>query len=170
MPVIAAVNGLAAGGGCELMLACHLRVAGTNAKFSLPEIKLGLMAPYGGTQRLDRDIGMSRAREMMLTGRWVSAEEAQAIGLVNRVVAQNNVLEESLALARQIEKLSASAIRTCLKAVTVGMELPFEDGLALERQLFAELFATEDAREGTRAFLEKREPTFNRQEINFPKS
>jgi enoyl-CoA hydratase len=161
VPVIAAVNGIAAGGGCELMLGCHLRVAASNARFSLPEIKLGVMPPYGGTQRLGRDIGVGRAREMMLTGRWVSADEALAIGLVNRVVAPAKVLDEALALAHQIEKLSSSAIRACLKAVTVGIELPFEEGLALERQLFSELFATADAREGTRAFLEKREPRFN---------
>ena len=162
VPVIAAVNGIAAGGGCELMLGCHLRVAAANAQFSLPEIKLGLMPPYGGTQRLERDIGIGRAREMMLTGKWVSASEALEIGLVNRVVAQTEVVEEALSLARQIEKLSAAAIRACLKAVTVGIELPFEEGLALERELFAELFAGEDVREGTRAFLEKREPQFNR--------
>ena len=161
VPVIAAVNGIAAGGGCELMLGCHLRVASTNAKFSLPEIKLGVMPPYGGTQRLGRDIGLGRAREMMLTGRWVTAEEALAIGLVNRVVTPGKVVGEALALAQHIEKLSSSAIRACLKAVTVGIELPFDEGLALERQLFSELFATADAREGTQAFLEKREPRFN---------
>jgi enoyl-CoA hydratase len=162
VPVIAAVNGIAAGGGCELMLACHLRVASSEAKFSLPEIKLGLMPPYGGTQRLERDIGVGRAREMMLTGRWVFAEEAGAIGLVNHVVPSADLLDAAFRLASQIEKLSATAIRACLKAVTVGVELSFEEGLALERQLFAELFATEDVREGTRAFLEKREPRFNR--------
>jgi enoyl-CoA hydratase len=161
VPVIAAVNGIAAGGGCELMLGCHLRVAASNARFSLPEIKLGVMPPYGGTQRLGRDIGVGRAREMMLTGKWVTAEEALAIGLVNRVVAPARVLDEAVALAQQIERLSSSAIRACLKAVTVGIELPFDEGLALERQLFSELFATADAREGTRAFLEKREPRFN---------
>jgi enoyl-CoA hydratase/carnithine racemase len=104
---------------------------------------------------------MGRAREMMLTGKWVTAEEALAIGLVNRVVAPGNVLDEALALAQQIEKLSSSAIKACLKAVTVGVELPFEEGLALERRLFSELFASADAREGTRAFLEKRQPRFN---------
>jgi enoyl-CoA hydratase len=161
-PVIAAVNGIAAGGGCELMLGCHLRIASVEARFSLPEIKLGLMPPYGGTQRLERDIGVARAREMMLTGKWISATEAEAIGLVNRVVASADVLNEALSLASHIEKLSASAIRACLKAVTVGVELPFEEGLLLERELFAELFAGDDAREGTRAFLEKREPVFNR--------
>lgn len=161
VPVIAAVNGIAAGGGCELVLACHLRFANTAAVFSLPEVKLAMIPGYGGTQRLPREVGLGRSCELMLTGRTVTAAEAHAIGLVNRVTS-TDVLHESITIARQIERLSASAIRACLKAVTEGVELPLAEGLALETELFAELFAGEDVREGTAAFLEKREPVFKR--------
>ena len=160
VPVIAAVNGIAAGGGCELALACHLRIASSTASFSLPETKLGLIPAYGATQRLPREIGAGRAYEIMLTGRTLVANEADELGLVNRVVDTPNLISESLSLAREIEKLSPLAIRACLKAVTCGLVLPIDEGLTLERELFASLFATEDAREGLRAFLEKRTPVF----------
>ena len=160
VPVIAAVNGLAAGGGFELLLGCHLRIASTAAMFSLPETWLGLMPAYGATQRLVREIGLGHAVEWMLTRRTISAEEAFAFGLLNRVVPPDRVSEEALSLANEIERLSPLSIRACLKAVTQGMELPLEEGLALETELFASLFSTEDAREGTRAFLEKRKPVF----------
>lgn len=162
VPVIAAVNGIAAGGGFELLLGCHIRVASTSATFSLPEIKLGLMPPYGGTQRLAREIGLARAHEMILTGDWVTAETAYAMGLVNRVVAPEEVVNEAWTIARQIENLSSSAIRACLKAVLGGLDLPLQEGLALERKIFVSLFPSEDVREGTRAFMEKREPNFRR--------
>jgi enoyl-CoA hydratase len=127
--------------------------------FSLPEVKLGLIPAYGGTQRLRREIG-ARASELLFTGRPIDARTAEELGLVNRVVAEADVLHESIALAREIEQLAPLAIRACLKAVTLGWDLPLEKGLELEREMFASLFATEDAREGTRAFLEKRRPEF----------
>ncbi|HEV2912164.1 MAG TPA: enoyl-CoA hydratase-related protein [Pyrinomonadaceae bacterium] len=160
VPVIAAVNGLAAGGGCELALACHLRIASTHARFSLPETKLGLIPAYGGTQRLARIIGTARASEMMLTGATMSAEEAHRAGLVNRVVPPEHLLTEAESLAGEIAKLAPLAIRACLRAVVRGLLMPLEDGLALEAELFSGLFSTEDMREGTRAFLEKRAPVF----------
>lgn len=160
VPVIAAVNGIAAGGGCELALACHLRVASTNARFSLPETRLGLLPAYGGTQRLSRDIAVARALEMMLAGSELDATSALQLGLLNRVVEPDELMIDARALANEIAALAPLAIRACLKAVTEGLKLPFEEGLALEQQLFASLFATEDAKEGTRAFLEKRKPVF----------
>ena len=159
VPVIAAINGIAAGGGCELALACHIRIASTNARFSLPETKLGIIPAYGGTQRLAREIGNGRAAEMMLTGKTIGPEEASQIGLVNRL-ATADLLTEAESLAAEINQLAPLAIRACLKAVIRGHDLPLAEGLALEAQLFAGLFATEDAREGTRAFLEKRRPVF----------
>ena len=160
VPVIAAVNGLAAGGGCELALACHLRVAATSARFSLPELKLGVIPGYGGTQRLARATGMGRALELMLTGGELSAAEALRVGLVNRVVAPAELFAEAEALAQKIAGLAPLAVRACLAAVTRGLALSLEEGLELEAELFAGLFATEDVREGTRAFLEKRAPVF----------
>ena len=160
VPVIAAVNGLAAGGGFELLLGCHLRIASTAATFSLPETWLGLMPAYGATQRLVREIGLGHAVEWMLTRRKISAEEAFDFGLLNRIVPPGRVFEEALSLAHEIEQLSPLSIRACLKAVTQGFELPLDEGLALETELFASLFSTQDAREGTRAFLEKRKPVF----------
>lgn len=160
VPVIAAVNGIAAGGGCELVLACHLRIAATNAQFSLPETRLGMVPAYGGTQRLAREIGEGRAFEIMLTGKTVGAEEALRFGLVNRVVAARDLMAQSETLAREITQLAPLAIRACLKAVVQGSDLPLAEGLRLEAKLFAALFATADVREGTRAFLEKRNPIF----------
>jgi enoyl-CoA hydratase len=160
VPVIAAVNGIAAGGGCELALACHLRIASENAQFSLPETKLGVVPGYGGTQRLAREIGQGRANEMMLTGRTIVAAEALEFGLVNQVVPSTDLLPQAEALANEIAQLAPLAIRACLQAVTRGSQLPLDQGLALETKLFAELFATEDVREGTSAFLEKRTPVF----------
>jgi len=160
VPVIAAVNGIAAGGGCELALACHLRIASSEATFSLPETKLGLIHVYGGTQRLRRALGEGRALETMLTGKSVTAAEALEIGLVNRLVNPADLLSEAKSLANEISQMAPLAIRACLKAVRLGIELSLEDGLALETELFASLFATEDVREGTSAFLEKRSPVF----------
>jgi enoyl-CoA hydratase len=163
VPVIAAVNGLAAGGGCELALACHIRIASTKARFSLPETKLGVIPGYGGTQRPPRVVGSNRALEMMLTGAEVKADEALRLGLVNRVVAHTQLLSEAETLAREITKLAPLAIHACLEAVTRGLSLSLEEGLELEAELFSSLFATEDMREGTRAFLEKRPPIFKGQ-------
>jgi enoyl-CoA hydratase len=163
VPVIAAVEGMAAGGGFELALACHLRVASTDARFRLPETHLGLIPAYGGTQRLARIVGEGRALAVMLAGEELSADEALRLGLVNRVVAPGELMNEAETLARDIGQHAPLAIRACLEAVTRGARLPLEEGLALEAQLFSRLFATEDVREGTRAFLEKRAPEFKGQ-------
>jgi enoyl-CoA hydratase len=163
VPVIAAINGVAAGGGCELALACHLRIASTSATFSLPETRLGLMPAYGGTQRLSRDIAVARALEMMLAGKQIDATAALEFGVVNRIVEPDELLVAAGELASQIAALAPLAIRACLKAVNEGLKLPFDEGLELERELFASLFETEDAKEGTRAFLEKRKPLFKGQ-------
>ncbi len=160
VPVIAAVRGIAAGGGCELALACHLRVASSDAVFSLPETKLGVIPAYGGTQRLARIIGEGRALEMMLAGKRINAQEALSTGLVNRVTDSARVIDEALSLANEIQQLAPLAIRACLKAVMRGLSLPLAEGLQLEAELFSQLFATADVREGTRAFLEKRAPVF----------
>ncbi|HEX8143919.1 MAG TPA: enoyl-CoA hydratase-related protein [Pyrinomonadaceae bacterium] len=160
VPVIAAVNGLAAGGGCELALASHLRIASSLAQFSLPETRLGVIPAYGGTQRLGRIVGEGRAMEMMLTGAPVPAQEAQRTGLVNQVTTPERLMIDAEALAARIAGLAPLAIRACLEAVTRGVRLPLAEGLALEAELFSSLFSTEDMREGTRAFLEKREPVF----------
>jgi enoyl-CoA hydratase len=158
---IAAVRGAAAGGGCELALACHLRVAAEGARFSLPETRLGLIPAYGGTQRLARAVGRGRALAAMLAGDEIGADEALRLGLVNRVVAPERLIAEAEELARVASEASAPlAVRACLEAVTRGARLPLEEGLRLEAELFASLFSTEDAREGTRAFLEKRKPKF----------
>jgi enoyl-CoA hydratase len=160
VPVIAAINGIAAGGGCELALACHLRLATPNARFSLPEAKLGIIPGYGGTQRLTRELGRARALELILTSGSIHAEDALRFGLINRVVAASELLSAAEELAREIAQLAPLAIRACLKAVVGGSEVPLAEGLALEAKLFASLFATEDMREGTRAFLEKRKAVF----------
>ncbi|HEV2880869.1 MAG TPA: enoyl-CoA hydratase-related protein [Pyrinomonadaceae bacterium] len=160
VPVIAAVNGIAAGGGCELALACHLRLAATHATFSLPELKLGMIPAYGGTQRLARAVGHGRALAAMLAGESLPAEEALRFGLVNRVVAAEQLSNEAETLAASLSQFAPLAVRACLAAVTRGARLPLTDGLALEAELFANLFSTEDVREGTRAFLEKRAPIF----------
>lgn len=160
VPVIAAVNGIAAGGGCELALACHLRVAAMHATFSLPEIKLGMIPAYGGTQRLARAVGHGRALAAMLAGESLSANDAPNFGLVNRVVAAEELAPAAATLAGSVSQLAPLAVRACLEAVTRGARLPLADGLALEAELFASLFATADVREGTRAFLEKRAPHF----------
>jgi enoyl-CoA hydratase len=160
VPVIAALNGLAVGGGCELALACHIRLATANVRFSLPETRLGIMPGYGGTQRMPREIGRSRALEIMLGGREVSAADAERLGLINRIVETEELLAEAQSLAHDIARLAPLAIRACVESVRVGLELQLDEGLAVERRLFAELFATADMREGTRAFLEKRAPVF----------
>ena len=164
VPVVAAVRGAAAGGGCELALACHLRVAAEGARFSLPETRLGVIPAYGGTRRLAHAVGRGRALAAMLAGDRVGADEALRLGLVNRVVAPDKLLDEAEALARAIVETSAPlAVRACLEAVTRGARLPLDAGLKLEAELFASLFSTADVREGTRAFLEKRKPEFKGQ-------
>ena len=160
VPVIAAISGLVAGGGFELALACHLRIAETETKFSLPETKHGLLPGYGGTQRLPRIIGSGRAVEMILAGGELTAEEALRLGIVNRVVESGDALTTARELARQIATMAPLAVRSCLRAVVEGLSMELEDGLKLETELFADLFNSEDAHEGANAFLEKRQPNF----------
>jgi enoyl-CoA hydratase/carnithine racemase len=160
VPVIAAINGVVAGDGYELALACHLRIASTDAGFSIPETKVGTIASSGATQRLSHIIGSERALEMALSRRTISAEEAFRIGLVNRITDQTGLMREANSLAREISQLAPLAIRACLEAVRCGLELSLEEGLAIEAELFSGLFATEDVREGTSAFFEKRAPVF----------
>jgi enoyl-CoA hydratase len=159
-PVIAAVNGFALGGGCELAMACHLRVASENAKFGQPEVKLGIAPGYGGTVRLPRLIGRARALELLLTGDMVDAAEALRIGLVNRVVTSDRLLPETESLLRAILANGPLAVRACLEAVDAGAEMTVDHALLLEAGYFGLLSATEDMREGTKAFLEKRKPAF----------
>jgi enoyl-CoA hydratase len=159
-PVIAAVNGYALGGGCELALACTLRVASENAVFGQPEVKLGIIPGYGGSQRLPRLVGKGRASEMLLTGDPISAEEAYRIGLVNRVVPQAELGPVVESLVERILANAPLALRLCLQAIGRGLEMSLTDGQALEAELFGQCLATEDMREGTQAFLEKRAPEF----------
>jgi enoyl-CoA hydratase len=159
-PVIAAINGFALGGGCELALACTLRVAGRNAKLGQPEVKLGITPGYGGTQRLPRLCGKGVAHELILTGEMISADEALRVGLVNRVVEPGELLATAEAIAKKIVANAPLAVKYALEAVERGMEMPQEEGLYLEATLFGLCCATQDMREGTRAFLEKRSPKF----------
>ncbi|MDH3269088.1 MAG: enoyl-CoA hydratase-related protein [Ignavibacteria bacterium] len=159
-PVIAAVNGFALGGGCELALACHIRIASENAKFGQPEINLGIIPGYGGTQRLARVVNSARALEMILTGDMVSAEEALRIGLVNKVYPQADLVTKTFELADKISSKGQQAIRFALKAVKATDNISLTEGLAYEASLFALTCGTEDFKEGTAAFLEKRKPDF----------
>jgi enoyl-CoA hydratase/carnithine racemase len=159
-PVIAAINGFALGGGCELAMACTLRVAGDNARLGQPEINLGIIPGYGGTQRLPRLVGKGRALELLLTGAPVSAAEALRIGLVNRVVPASELMTAVKQLASELARQAPIAMRYILEAVNHGLEMPTADGLHLEATLFGLVAASDDMREGTRAFLEKRKPEF----------
>ncbi len=159
-PVIAAINGFALGGGMELALACHLRIATTNARLGLPEIKLGIMPGFGGTQRLVRLVGSTRALELALSGEPISAERAESMGLVNRVV-EPDALETAIAeITRPLVKAAPEAVRGILQATLQGSEVSLEAGLSLETARFALCCSTEDMLEGTSAFLEKRAPEF----------
>ena len=159
-PVIAAINGYALGGGMELALACHLRVASRNARLGLPEIKLGIMPGFGGTQRLVRLVGSTIALELALGGEPISAERAYELGLVNRVVEAGELEEAVQTLAAPLTKAAPEAVRAILQATLQGADIPLEAGLALETARFALCCATEDMQEGTGAFLEKRAPQF----------
>jgi enoyl-CoA hydratase len=160
-PVVAAVNGFALGGGCELALACHVRIASENASLGTPEVKLGLMCGYGGTQRLPRLVGRGRALEILLTGERVDAQEALRIGLVNRVVPRERLLAEAEDLVRRMTANGPLALRATLQAVDEGLDRPMGEALEGEAARFSDLVETADAREGTRAFLEKRAPRFS---------
>jgi enoyl-CoA hydratase len=159
-PTIAAINGYALGGGCELALACSMRIASSAARIGQPEVKIGIVPGYGGSQRLPRLIGKGMALEMILSGEPLSAEEALRWGLVNRVVAPEELLPAARALARKIVANAPLALRYSLDAVNQGAEQPLDQALFLESSLFGMVFATEDMREGTEAFLEKRAPRF----------
>jgi len=159
-PVIACVNGFALGGGCELAMASTIRLASPNARFGLPEVKLGLIPGFAGTQRLPRLVGKGRAMQMLITAEPVSAEEAHRIGLVNEIVPQNELISRAEALARQIMSNAPLAVRFAMEAVNKGMEMTLREGSALEAALFAAVCTTEDKAEGTRAFLEKRPARF----------
>jgi enoyl-CoA hydratase/carnithine racemase len=159
-PVIAAVNGFALGGGCELAMACTLRIAADTAKLGQPEINLGLIPGYAGTQRLSRLVGKGRALEIMLAGTPISASEAERIGLVNRVVPAADLMTEAKRLAHQLANNAPIAMRYIIAAVNKGLEMPFAEGCVFEATLFGLVASTDDMREGTAAFLEKRKPTF----------
>jgi len=159
-PVIAAVNGFALGGGCEVALACTLRIASKNAKFGQPEVNLGLIPGYGGSQRLSRLVGKGRAFEILLTGDMVSADEAYRIGLVNRVVEPADVLPASREILKKILAKAPVAIRYVLDAVNAGLEMPFAAAEDHEATLFGLCVATDDMKEGVSAFLEKRPAKF----------
>lgn len=159
-PVVAAVNGFALGGGCELAMACHVRIASENARLGTPEVKLGLMCGYAGTQRLARLVGKGRALEILLTGEMVDAQEALRIGLVNRVVPKDKLMAEAEGLLRKMLANAPLALRHTLEAVNSGLQLPFDQAEELEASLFGLLCSTEDMREGTQAFLEKRPARF----------
>ena len=158
--VIAAVNGFALGGGCELALACHIRYASESAKFGLPEVGLGIVPGYGGTQRLPRLVGLGVASELIATGRMIDAAEALRIGLVNRVIAPPALLEESLATAQKIAANAPLAVAAALEAARRGLDLDLDQGLRLESTLFGILGSTKDMHDGLSAFVEKRKPTF----------
>lgn len=157
-PIVAAVNGFALGGGCELAMACHFRICSDMAQFGQPEISLGLIPGYGGTQRLTRYIGKGPALEAMLTGNLISAPLALQYGLVNHVTSPEELMNKTKSILTQIISKAPLAIAKCIAAVNASMEN--EDGYALETELFGECFATEDMKEGTAAFLEKRLPAF----------
>ena len=159
-PVIAAVHGFCLGGGLEVALACHMRVAGEKAQFGVPEIKLGVFPGAGGTQRLPRVVGKAKALEMILTGEFVSAQEALALNLVNQVVSQDKVHEAARALAEKILSKGQAAVKYAMEVVIEGLKGDLYRGLDLEAEYFSRLCETEDRNEGMAAFLEKREPRF----------
>jgi enoyl-CoA hydratase len=159
-PVIAAVNGFALGGGCELAMACHLRIAGESAKFGQPEVKLGIIPGYGGTQRLPRLVGTGRAMQLLMTAEIIDAAEAYRIGLVNKVVPNDQLLATTHAMLQQMIANGPLAVRSCIDAVLRGQDMSLADGLAYEAAHFGALSGTSDMREGMTAFLEKRTPLF----------
>src|SRR5579883_2363297 len=159
-PVIACINGFALGGGCEIALACTMRLASENAKLGQPEVKLGIIPGYGGSQRLPRLVGRGIAMQLLLTGEMISAEEAHRIGLVNEVTAPGELIARAEAIAQKIIANAPLAIQYAMEAVNHGLDLPLAEGLYLEATLFGVCCATEDKKEGTTAFLEKRAASF----------
>jgi len=159
-PIIAAVAGYALGGGCELAMMCDFILAADTAKFGQPEINLGVAPGIGGTQRLTRQVGKSKAMDMILTGRMMDAAEAERVGLVSRVVAADKLIDEALAAAKTIAGMSMNAVMLTKEMVNAAYETPLAQGMRLERRLFHSLFAFEDQKEGMAAFIEKRKPAF----------
>lgn len=159
-PTIAVLNGFTLGGGLELALLCDIRIAEDHAKIGLPEVNLGLLPGAGGTQRLPRIVGQSKAKEIMFTGDPVDAEEAYRLGIVNKVVPKGEGREAAEKLASKLANQSLQALSRIKQLVNVGSELPLEEGLQMEKQLFDDLFVTDDAKEGVSAFIEKRKPVF----------
>lgn len=160
--VIAAVNGFALGGGCELAMACDIRIASVKAKFGQPEVGLGITPGFSGTQRLPRLVGVGKAKELIYTADVINAEEAYRIGLVNKVVAPENLLDESMAMARKIASKAPLAVRYAKEAINRGIETDIETGISIESDLFGLCFSTEDQKEGMQAFLGKREAQFKK--------
>ncbi len=159
-PVIAAVNGFALGGGCELALACHFRIASDNAKFGQPEVNLGIIPGYGGTQRLTRLVNSGRAMEYILTGDMIDSTEALRIGLVNHIFPQKELIDKAIEIAKKIISKSQHAVKMAIKAVKAVDEMSSKEGQSYEANLFAVCCGTEDFKEGTSAFLDKRKPNF----------
>ncbi|WP_353892751.1 short-chain-enoyl-CoA hydratase [Proteinivorax hydrogeniformans] len=160
IPVIAAINGFALGGGCELALACDIRIASEKAKFGQPEVTLGITPGFGGTQRLPRTVGEAKAKELIFTGDMIDAETAQNIGLVNNVVEADALLEESLKMAKKIASYSSIPVKYSKAAINRGMQMDIDSAMELEKDLFALCFASEDQKEGMAAFVNKRKPEF----------
>ena len=161
LPIIAAVNGIAFGGGCELTLACDVRIAASNARFGQPEIKLGIIPGWGGTQRLPRIIGCTAATELLFTGDPVDAARALELGLVSRVTEPGALLETAVEMARRYAEQAPLALAATKRAIADGLDRPLAEGLEAERAQFVDLFSTADAAEGITAFLEKRAPTWS---------
>lgn len=159
-PVIAAINGTCLGGGLELAMCCHIRLVAEGARLGQPEINLGIMPGFGGTQRLSRLIGCSKATELILTGDPLSAQEAKELGVVSQVIPPDDLVRQARGLARKIASKSQVAVRAALRGIQQGAQLSLREGLALEARLFGELCDTEDKKEGLAAFLEKRQPHF----------
>ena len=159
-PVIAAINGFALGGGCELAMCCDLRIAADTAKFSQPEINLGLIPGAGGTQRLSRLVGMAKAKELIYLGDMIDAQTALSMGLVNRVVPAGSLMDETTAVARKLLSKSSITLALAKEAITKGAEMSLTSGLDYEAQCFDVCFATQDMKEGTGAFMAKRKPDF----------
>ncbi len=159
-PVIAAVNGFALGGGCELALACDIRICSENAKFGQPEVNLGVIPGFGGTQRLPRLVGTGHALELLLTGDMIDAQEACRIGLVNRVVPLDQLLDECFSIMKKISSKGPIAVKLCKEAVTSGLEMDITRACRYEADLFSVCFSSEDQKEGMKAFLEKRKAAF----------
>lgn len=156
VPVIAAVNGFALGGGCELALSCDIRIASENAKFGQPEVGLGITPGFGGTQRLARTVGLAKAKEMIYTAANINAEEAYRIGLVNRVVPLEKLIDEALSMANRIAGNAPIAVQLCKSAINRGIQTDIDTGLNFESEVFAECFSTQDQKDAMGAFLEKR--------------